>query len=121
MDGRYSTDGSNVRLLLNPESFRHLAALQITTSGDLLIETLPRGRFRASANMPDTASDIAQALTYAAGNRRGFVQPVWRGLQIIRDPFTAAASGQVALTAIVLTGAAMVDAGPYARHAFQLA
>ena len=46
VDGKYSADGSNVRLLVNADTFRHLASLQIATSGDLLIENMPRGRFR---------------------------------------------------------------------------
>ena len=122
VDGKYSTDGSNVRLMLNPETFRHLSLLQINTSGDLLTEVLPAGRFRASANMPETpaADHIATGITYAAGARRGFVQPVWRALTVIRDPYSNAESGQVALTAVVLTGAAMVNASPYALHAFRL-
>ena len=121
VDGKYSADGSNVRLLVNADTFKQAYGLQVATSGDLLSEHLPAGRFRASANMPDTASTIATALSYAAGPRRGFVQPVWRALTVIRDPYTKAASGEVALTAIVLTGAAMVDSGPYARHEFKVA
>ena len=121
VDGKYSADGSNVRLMVNADTFKHLAGLQVATSGDLLIENMPSGRFRASANMPATASDIASAITYAAGPRRGFVQPVWRALTVIRDPYTKAESGQVALTAVVLTGSALVDANPYALHAFKLA
>ena len=119
VDGKYSADGSNVRVLVNADTFRQAYGLQVATSGDLLSDRLPEGRFRASANMPATASDIATALSYAAG-RRGFVQPVWSALSVIRDPYTNAASGQVALTAIALTGAAMVDSNVYARHEFQL-
>ena len=120
VDGKYSANGSNVRVLVNAETFRHAAGLQVATSGDLLIDRLPSGRFRASANMPATASSIATALSYASG-RRGFVQPVWRGVQIIRDVYTRAAEGQVALTIAMLTGAAMVDSGPYGRHEFKVA
>ena len=121
VDGKYSADGSNVRVLVSPDTFKHAYGLQLATSGDLLSEQLPAGRFRASANMPATASDIATAITYAAGARRGFVQPVWRALTIIRDPYTKAESGQVALTAVVLTGSALVDAAPYALHRFKVA
>ena len=70
---------------------------------------------------PDAVSKIAEAITYASGPRRGMVQPVWRAITLIRDPYTRASEGQVALTAIVLTGAALVDAAPYSREAFQLA
>ena len=121
VDGKYSADGSNVRLLVNADTFKQAYGLQLATSGDLLSEKLPAGRFRASANAPATASDIATAISYAAGARRGFVQPVWRAATIIRDPYSGAASGQVALTVVMLAGAALVDAAPYSLHAFRLA
>ena len=121
VDGKYSADGSNVRVLVNPATFRQAAGLQIATSGELLIDKLPAGRFRASANMPDAASTIATGITYSRTARRGFVQPVWRSVMLIRDPYTAAAKGQVALTAITLVGAAMVDSGPYHRFEVKIA
>ena len=116
VDGKTSMDGSNVRLLVNPATYKHAVGLQIPTSGDLLRRELPAGRFRASANMPDAVSAIATLLSYTASARVGYVQPVWRGISLIRDVYTQAASGQVALTAIMLTGAAMVDASQYGRH-----
>ena len=121
VDGKTSMDGSNVRLLTNPETYKHAAGLQIATSGELLRRELPDGRFRASANMPDTASTIATILSYRASARVGYVQPVWRGISLIRDVYSQAAQGQVALTAIMLTGAAMVDASQYRRHEVKIA
>ena len=121
VDGKTSMDGANVRLLVNPETYKHAHGLQIATSGELLRRELPSGRFRASANMPDTASTIATLLSYTASARTGFVQPVWRGIQLIRDVYTKAAEGQVALTAIMLTSAAMVDSSLYGRHEVKIA
>ena len=121
VDGKTSMDGSNVRLLTNPETYKHAAGLQIATSGELLRRELPNGRFRASANMPTTASTIATILSYRASARVGYVQPVWRGINLIRDVYTKAAEGQVALTAIMLTGAAMVDTSQYKRHEVKIA
>ena len=121
VDGKTSMDGSNVRLLTNPETYKHAAGLQIATSGELLRRELPNGRFRASANMPDTASTIATILSYRASARVGFIQPVWRGISLIRDVYSQAAQGQVALTAIMLTGTAMVDASQYRRHEVKIA
>ena len=121
VDGKTSMDGSNVRLLVNTETFKHAHGLQIATSGELLRRELPTGRFRASANMPDTASTIAQLLSYTASGRTGYVQPVWRGISLIRDVYSKASEGQVALTAIMLTGAAMVDSSQYGRHAVKIA
>ena len=120
VDGKTSMDGSNVRLLVNPATYKHAVALQVKTSGELLRRVLPDGRFRASANMPDAASGIATVLSYTASARTGFVQPVWRGISLIRDVYSNAAEGQVALTAIMLTGAAMVDSSRYGRHELKI-
>ena len=120
IDGKYSVDGSNVRVLVDPMAYKQAHALQIATSGELLIDKLPGSRFRASANMPDPASNIAKVLSYTAG-RRGVVQPVWRAASIIRDPYTKAAEGQIALTIIALAGLALVDANPYKLHELKLA
>ena len=124
VDGKTSMDGSNVRLLVNPATFKHAQNLQIATSGELLRRELPAGRFRTSANMPDATAapnHIATLLSYTASSRTGFVQPVWRGISLIRDIYSGAAEGQVALTAIMLTGALMVDSSQYGRHEVKIA
>ena len=121
VDGKTSMDGSNVRLLVNADTYKHAHGLQIATSGELLGRELPAGRFRASANMPATAATIATLLSYTASARVGFVQPVWRGITLIRDVYSKASEGQIALTAVMLTGAAMVDASLYGRHEVKIA
>ena len=121
VDGKTSMDGANVRLLVNAETYKHAHGLQIATSGELLGRELPAGRFRASANMPATAATIATLLSYTASARVGFVQPVWRGITLIRDVYSKASEGQVALTAIMLTGGAMVDSSLYGRHEVKIA
>ena len=105
VDGKYSQDGTNVRMLVAPDAFKHAHRLEVAlSSSNSLSDPLPGARFRASANMPNAASLIAKGVTYAAGSRRGFVQPVWRGVSIIRDPYTKAETGQIALTVIMLGG-----------------
>ena len=121
VDGKTSMDGSNVRLLVNADTYKHAHGLQIGTSGELLRRELPAGRFRASANMPATAATIATILSYTASARVGFVQPVWRGITLIRDVYSKASEGQVALTAIMLTGGALVDASQFGRHEVKIA
>ena len=120
VDGLYSMDGMNVRLLVNPDTFKQAAKLQVTTSGELYRRVLPMDRFKASANMPDTASNIATALAYASPHI-GMYQPTWRGVQAIRDPYGEnAQKGQIALTLILLYGQKLVDARPYGRLEFQV-
>lgn len=119
VDGKTSMDGSNVRLLVNPETYKHANGLQIETSGELLSSVLPTERFRASANLPSAVSGVASAISYTAGYR-GLVQPVWRGMRVIRDVYSNASQGQIALTIIMLTGAVMAQAEPYRRLAIKI-
>ena len=117
VDGVYAMTAEEVRLLVNADTFKQAHKLQVATSGALLSEQLPAARFRVSANMPATASTIATLLSYKAGaGVRGYVQPVWRGISLIRDPYTNASEGRVALTAVMLTGALMIDSAAYGRH-----
>ena len=123
VDGKYSADGSNVRLLVNPDVFKHAWDLPAGTEGraGLLRNHLPAGRFRASANMPASASNVAAAIAFATGNGRGYVMPVWRGVNIIRDPYSNASEGQIALTLQMLTGGLMVRNEMYAELSFKTA
>ena len=118
VDGLYSADGSNVRLLVNPEAYKF--GRKLRTAGGALLEELPPNRFRASSNLPDTVSTIAKGITYSAG-RVGYVQPVWRAVTLIRDPYTNAAEGQVSITVVTLVGGAVVDSAPYSQIEFKLA
>ena len=123
VDGRFSMDSSNVRLLVNPNTFQHAWDLEVGTDGrsGLLRDKLPMGRFRASANMPATASGVADAIAFATGNGMGYVAPVWRGVSAIRDPYTAASEGQVALTLQMLVGGLMVRNDMYTQLSFKTA
>ena len=121
VDGKYSQDGKNVRVLTAPDVFKFAHGLQIETSGNLLKDALPDGRFKASSFMPDkTNSNIATTISYAAGHT-GYYQPVWRNARIIRDDITGAASGTIAATLIMFSGAALVDAKPYSLIKLKLA
>ena len=121
VDGKYASNDGQVRMLVNPENFRMARKLQIPTSGQLLREMLPSGRFRVSANMPATDATIATALTFASGaSGRGFFMPTWRGLEMLVDPYTLHKKGQRILSAVMMIGADLVDASAYKRIEFKL-
>ena len=121
VDGLASTDDSNIRMLVNLESWRFIRGLQVDTSGSLLRDRLPAGRFRASANMPAGVSDIHTCLTYAAGEGRGFVQPVWRGVALIRDPYTESSEDRVSVSARVYTAQGLITTTRYKRLEYRTA
>ena len=122
VDGKHAMDSESVRMLVNAGTYKAARKLQIATSGALLRELLPAGRFRVSANMPATASTIATVLTYAAGTpTRAMAMPTWAGVQLISDPYTKAKAGQRILTAIQMVGFQVIDTTPYKRLEFKIA
>ena len=123
VDGKVAMDETAIRMLLDAETWRFARGLQIATSGDLLRDRLPTGRFRMSANMPapEGNNKNVSALAYAAGPGRGFTQAVWRGVRLIRDIFTNSADDRTAVTATMYVGQDMVDAARYSRIKFRLA
>ena len=126
VDGKYAISDTEVRLLVNVATWKHAQNLEVGTAGNsgILRDRLPMDRFRASANMPAADSNIATAIAYASGASnlaRGYIAPVWNGLQLISDMYTAAKKGQRILTAIQLVGFGMVDSSAHRRVEFKLA
>ena len=124
VDGKYAMDDSAIRMLVNADTWKFARGLQIATSGDLLRDRLPAGRFRVSANMPPTPTSggndtIATALSYAAGPGRGFTQAIWRGVRLIRDVYTKSSEDQTSVTATMYVGQDLVDAARYRRVEFK--
>lgn len=121
VDGIHAQSAEEVRLLTNPETWRQAVGLAIATSGELLRDRLPATRFRASANMPAKATHVADAIAYATGAQsRGYLMPVWAGLQLIDDRITLAKKGQRILTAIMMVSFDMIDTSGYKRLSFQI-
>ena len=61
VDGKIAMDADAIRMLVNSNTWKFARGLQIATSGDLLRDRLPSGRFRVSANMPPTPTTGADA------------------------------------------------------------
>ena len=126
VDGKYAMTSEEVRMLVNTNTYQQALGLTVGTEGraGLLRDRLPSERFRVSANMPATASNIATGIAYAYGARnlaRGYVMPTWRGVELIPDRITKAKAGQRVLTAIMHVGFAMVDNSAYSRLEFKTA
>lgn len=123
VDGFYAVSDEEVRMLVNPLTWRHVMGLQVETSGALMRDVIDRSRFRTSAHLPASGGNVETGLTYAAGASglaRGLIMPTWDGIQIIDDPYTRAKAGERVITAIVMQGWNMVDDAAYKRVEFKL-
>jgi len=122
VDGLHASGVAGVRMLIGLDTLRRLAVLQVPTSGAYALDELRRqgGSFRASRRIaaPAGANRVQQAIRTAEPGAA--IAPIWQGLSLIRDPYTNAAKGQVALTAIMLAGFTMTRTDAWAQVAFRL-
>ena len=107
IDGLFAVSMADIRLLVGPHTYRHAAATFRGTNGETAAQTYlasHTGGFRASRRIPDPASHIQAAIVRRSAPGRVAVAPVWQGVEVIRDPFTAAGKGETVLTTLLLLG-----------------
>ena len=79
------------------------------------------GGLRVSALVPDaTNANISQGITWAMMAPGSAVAPIWPSISLIRDPYSASKSGQVALTANQIWNALIRRPAAYQRLRFKL-
>ena len=106
VDGLNAYNLSDLRAIVGEESASHAYSLfrgnnTETSAYEYVRERI--GGLSVSSRIPDPSSNIQTgiiALTSYPG--RNAVAPVWRGMELIRDLYTGAASGEVAITAHML-------------------
>ena len=112
-------------IVVGPASYKHAATVHASGSGEAGSEAAMRRarRFMASAFMPAPVSNIAQALIYAGNEPGGSVAAIWgSGAEVIRDPYSASAAGQVSLDWLTFWDLkAPFRTGAYKRVAYRLA
>lgn len=127
VDGYYASMTSQVCALLGPASYRLLLAastLNYPSAAGLLTDVLGRasGGMRASAFIPAPASNIQKNLFVGKGSmKRLATMPVWEGVRLIRDEYTGAAKGEVAVTVTMLCNLVVHRAAAYQLRAAKVA
>jgi len=128
VDGIHADTEAQVRVLVGVASYKLAAKVHLAGSGESGTELLMRraGGFRSSSYIAGPASDIQDSILWAGGggvSRGDSVAAMWgNGLEVIRDPYTQAAQGQIVLNWISLWDAAVAHrAGAYASIGLKLA
>lgn len=119
LTGNAATAPADCRLLIRPEVWDDLDdALVDTGSGisewDRLLKSIPAGNVTMSSNAlaAPTGSPLASTaiLTTTAGGVAPALLGIWGGVDLIRDPYSLAASGQVKLTGLLTADVAILRA-----------
>ena len=104
VDGIYAGACSELTWVVGDDTYRKLAALLNTGSGETFVEhaTHVLRRLRSSANIPAVASNVQEGIIAKMGQGMSHATaPVWGGgPRIIRDEVTKANTGQVRFTVL---------------------
>ena len=125
VDGLYASSMADIRLLVGPHTYRHAAATFRGTDGETAAQTYlasHTGGLRASRRIPDPSSNVQAAIVRRTAPGRAAVAPIWQGVELIRDPFTAAGAGETILTVLILLGGvAILRPAAFVQDSFRLA
>ena len=114
VDGRYAFNMSHIRMLVAGVSagtadsvYTHLAK-RVQANVGFGFMLLPMNQIRASHSLtavPNTG--LSEAIGYKNGvpNPNEFVMPMWRGVQMLRDPLSSKREGLIEITANLLMDA----------------
>ena len=120
VDGINAYSTSDVRFLIGPATLKHAAKKFITGTDTTAYDKLRSlsGGVRVSARVPAVNAKKQELL---ATRMNGVaVAPMWPALTLVRDIYSGAAKGEVALTAIALYGFKVVRANGYTRLKIQV-
>lgn len=125
VDGLFATTLADVRALVGPHTYRHAAGVFRSNQDSMTAEAWIQSRtggMRVTRRLADPASNVQQAIIRRANpaGDRVAVAPVWMGLELIRDPYTAAGKGQVVVTGTVLVGGVvLLRSGAFVQDSFR--
>ena len=124
IDGRYAGGLEYLHTLLGQATYALGARIyRGNADNESPIEKLSRitGGVMTSDLVAAASGDNQQAVTCRGGTmHNGYAQRLWGGVEIIRDPYTKAADGQLVATLMLMQASKLLRAGQYVRHSFHL-
>ena len=124
VEGLYAVSMADIRLLVGPHTYRHAAATFRGTDGETAAQTYlasHTGGFRASRRIPDPSSNVQAAIVRRSAPGRVATAPVWQGIELVRDIYSAAGTGETILTVLLLMGGvAVLRPAAFVQDSFRL-
>ena len=119
VDGKFASRVEDLRMLFGADTFGVLYALLL---GQTPLLDRYAAQYRVSQNVPATDAMVQEAVAAKSGvGGVNSVAPVWQGIELIRDPYSGAKQGYVALTAIQLWNFQILRKDAYSRIGFKVA
>ena len=125
IEGLHAVSMADIRLLVGAHTYRHAAATFRGANGETSAQTYlasHTGGFRASRRIADPDTNVQAAIVRRSAPGRVAVAPIWQGVELIRDPYTAASTGETILTVLLLMGGvAILRPAAFVQDSFRLA
>ena len=115
VDGKHANGFGDVRALIGVATFAKYAAIFANADkGDIsaydhLMAKL--GTLRVSTRVPAKANNGQKGIAVLTAQRQPITVPIWKGVEIIVDPYTEAGKGQRIVTAVTMVGSPFVPYG----------
>jgi len=126
VDGRYAPSAGDLAALFGPATYtlglRLYRGDHDAESAAEKIQRLTAGLITSAHVLDPTAGGVQDAVVARGGRMHtGQAQRIWGGgVEVIADPYTASADGQVRLTAVVMMATALLRPDMYRRRRFDL-
>ena len=122
IDGKHANVPGDIRALIGIASLVHMdTEYRTNNSEDSALDTIARltGGVRSSALIAAVASKKQHGVLRLGSNSPAAVQPLWSGVEIVRDDLTLSTTGQVRFLVRVFQQFRIVRPGGYKRVIFQ--
>ncbi|MDE2783789.1 MAG: phage major capsid protein [Gemmatimonadota bacterium] len=114
IDGKHANGWGDVRALIGTDTFALYAGLFHGNSGEMSLYDYLAGKLgglRVSTRVPDKAASAQKGIAVLGAQGQPITLPVWKGVELIVDPYTQAAKGQRVITAVTLVGSPFIPYG----------
>ena len=115
VDGKHANGFGDIRALIGVNTFAKYAAIFANANkGDISAYDVLKsklGMLRVSTRVPAVAASGKKGIAVLTAQDQAITVPVWKGVELIVDPYTQAAKGQPVVTAVTLVGSPFI---PYA-------
>lgn len=115
VDGKHANGWGDIRALIGTATFALYASVFANTNkGDVSLYDYLAGKLamlRVSTRVPAVANMAQKGIVLRTAQMQPVVVPVWRGVEMIVDPYTQAGKGQRTITAVTLVGSPFVPYG----------
>ena len=113
VEGKHANGWGDLMVLVGTDTFARYAG-QFQNNGDMSLFDYLAGKLgmlRVSTKVPALAATGQKGLVVRTAQGQAITVPVWKGVELIVDPYSQAAKGQRVVTAVSLVGAPFVPYG----------